>query len=132
MRRIRRIADQAKADKMEKSYALKHYSSKMASSIGPPFVKKKLKRRKRRNERRFQKKKRRHEKKPSWESELDVHPSQPVMFETFIKRFLNFDTIKCINNSVQSMNLHFHQEKGRKIRGFIMKLKQGRTQDKEN
>jgi hypothetical protein len=72
MRRIRRIADQAKADKMDKSYALKRYSTKMASLLGPPFVKKKVKRRKRRNERRFQKKKRRQEKKPSCESGLDV------------------------------------------------------------
>jgi hypothetical protein len=94
MRRIRRIADQAKADKMKKSYALKRYSSKMASILGPPFVKKIVKRRKIRNERRFQKKKRRQEKKPSWESELDFHPSQPIMFETFIERFINFDPRK--------------------------------------
>jgi hypothetical protein len=56
MRRMRRVADQAKADKIEKSYALERYSSRMASILGPPFVKKKVKRRKIRNERRFQKK----------------------------------------------------------------------------
>jgi hypothetical protein len=52
----------------------------MASILGPHFVKKKVKRRKRRNERRFQKKKRHQEREPSWESELDFHPSQPIMF----------------------------------------------------
>jgi hypothetical protein len=65
MRRMRRLADKAKDDKIEKSYALERYSSRMASILGPPFVKKKVKRRKRRNERRFQKKKHHQEREPS-------------------------------------------------------------------
>jgi hypothetical protein len=87
---MRRVADQAKTNKIEKSYALERYSSRMASILSPHFVKKKVKRRKRRNECRFQKKKRRPEREPSWESELDFHPSQPIIFETFIDRFLTF------------------------------------------
>jgi hypothetical protein len=42
---MRRVADQAKADKIEKSYALERYSLKMALILGLPFVKKKVKRR---------------------------------------------------------------------------------------
>jgi hypothetical protein len=54
MRRICRVADEAKAKEQEKSYALECYSSRMASILSPPFVKKKVKRNKRRNGRRFQ------------------------------------------------------------------------------
>jgi hypothetical protein len=91
MRRIRRIADQAKAEKDERLYALERYSSRMASLQNPYFVETKKKRKKRRNERLFQKKKRRKKREPNWESELDFHPSQPIMFGPFIEAFLNFD-----------------------------------------
>jgi hypothetical protein len=38
---MRQVADHAKADKIEKSYALERYSSRMASILSQPFVKKK-------------------------------------------------------------------------------------------
>jgi hypothetical protein len=131
MWRMRRIADQAKADKIEKSYALERYSSRMASILGPPFVKKKVKRRRRRNERRFQKKKRRQEREPSWESELDFNPSQPIMSETFLKRFLTFDPRKVYQQLCTVNKLAFPSRKGEKRGGFRLALKQGRTQYKE-
>jgi hypothetical protein len=54
---MHQVADQANADKRETLYALERYSSRMASILIPPFVKKKLKRNKRSNERGFQRKK---------------------------------------------------------------------------
>jgi hypothetical protein len=125
MRRIRRIADQAKADKIEKSYALERYSSRMVSILGPPFTKKKVKRRKRMNERRFQKKKRRQEREPSWESELDFNPSQPIMFETFIERFLTFDPRKVYQQLCIVNKLAFPSRKRKKKRRFQIGTKAG-------
>jgi hypothetical protein len=126
MRRIRLIADQAKAGKMETSYALKRYSSKTASILGPPFVKNKVKRRKRRNDRRFQKKKRRQERKPIWESELEFNPSQPLMFETFIERFLTFDPRK-VNQQLCTVNtLTFPSRKRKKNRRLHIGTRTGK------
>jgi hypothetical protein len=127
MRRICRIADQDKADKMEKSYALKRYFSKMASILGPPFVKKKVKRRKRRNERRFQKKKRRQERKPSWEYELDVNPSQPIIFEIFIERFLTFDPRKVYQQLCTVNKVAFPSRKRKKKRRLHIGTKAGKN-----
>jgi hypothetical protein len=90
----------------------------MASILGPPFVKKKVKIRKRRNKRCFQKKKRRQENKPSWESELDFHPSQPIMFETFIERFLNFDPRKVYQQLCTVNELAFTSRKRKKKKRF--------------
>jgi hypothetical protein len=127
MRRMRRMADQAKADKIEKSYAFERYSSRMASIIGPPFVKNKVKRRKRRNERRFQKKKRHQEREPSWESELDFHPSQPLVFETFIDRFLNFDPRKVYQQLCTVNKLAFPSRKRKKKKRFQIDTKTGKN-----
>jgi hypothetical protein len=94
MRRMRRVDNQYKAEKIEKIYALERYSSRMVSILSPPFVKNKVKRSKIRNEHRFQRKKRRQEKEPHWESELDFHPSQPIMLEPFIEGSQTFDPRK--------------------------------------
>jgi hypothetical protein len=127
MRRMRPIAYQAKADKIEKLYALERYSSSMASILGPPFVKKKVKRRKRRNDRPFQKKKRRQEREPSWESELDFNPSQPIMFETFIERFLTFDPRKVYQQLCTVNKLAFPSRKRKKKRRFQIDTKAGKN-----
>jgi hypothetical protein len=86
----------------------------MASILSPPFVKKKVKRNKRRNERRFQRKKRRQEKEPHWESELDVHPSQPITFEPFIEGFLTFDPRKVYQQLFTVNKLAFPSRKRNK------------------
>jgi hypothetical protein len=88
---MRQVADQAKAKEKQKLYALERYSSRMASLLSPPSVKKKVKRNKRRNQCDFQRKKRRQEKESHWEYELDFHPSQPITCEPFIEGFLTFD-----------------------------------------
>jgi hypothetical protein len=114
MRRMRRIADQAKSDKIEKLYALEHYSSRMASIMSPPFVNKKVKRSKMRNERRFQRNKRRQEKEPRLGSELDFHPSHPITVEPFIEGFLTFDPRKVYQQLCTVNKLAFPSRKRKK------------------
>jgi hypothetical protein len=99
----------------------------MASILGPPFVKKKVKRRRRRNELRFQKKKRRQEREPSWESELDFNPSQPIMFETFIERCITFDPIKVYQQLGTVNKLAFTSRKRKKKRRFQIGTKAGKN-----
>jgi hypothetical protein len=111
---MRRVADQAKADKREKLHAFERYSSRMASILSPLFVKKSVKRNKRRNERGFQIKKRRQEKVPRWESELDFHPSQPITFEPFIEGFLTFDPRKVYQQLCTVNKLAFPSRKRKK------------------
>jgi hypothetical protein len=73
-----------------------------------------VKRSKRRNARHFQRKKRRQEKEPRWESELDFHTSQPIMFEPFIKGFLTFDPRKVYQQLCTVNKLAFPSRKRKK------------------
>jgi hypothetical protein len=114
MRHMRRVADQDKASKREKIYAMERFSSRMASILIPTFIKKKVKRNKRRNERCFQRKKRRQEKEPHWNSEMDAHPSQPITLEPFIEGFLTFDPRKVYQQLCTVNKLAFPSSKRKK------------------
>jgi hypothetical protein len=99
----------------------------MASILSPPFVKKKVKRNKRRNERRFQRKKRRQKKNPVGNLTWTFILQNQLHLNPLSRGFLPLISEKCINNSVQSINLHFHQGKEIKRNTYRLTFTQGES-----